>query len=116
MKVRAERLLTTLLAVAPGVPLAAPALGQAPPAAPNATTQECFHILPPSGPPFFPMLLNGCTGATWILVRNYVPDDKGNPAGSFIWRWSPMLVDQGEATLSNVIPTAPAPPGQPRHQ
>jgi hypothetical protein len=73
------------------------ALAQAP-----ASQATCFDVLmPPSdSQPAGAILLNRCSGQTWILVRTYQPHARGIPA----YRWSPVASD-----AANPKPPAPAP-------
>jgi hypothetical protein len=50
--------------------------------------------------PAFSILLNRCTGDTWMLVRTTISKGKGT-AGEFAYRWYPVSVGSGEATLAN---------------
>jgi hypothetical protein len=44
------------------------------------TAALCFDVVPATGDtPFGPILINHCTGATWLLVREDVSDVKGTP-------------------------------------
>jgi hypothetical protein len=55
------------------------------------------------GPPY--ILTNRCSGSTWGLVRTVINDAKGNPSAGFVYRWSPLGVDNSaEAVLSYGLP------------
>lgn len=49
------------------------------------------------------ILLNHCTGDTWLLVKT-----SADMEGGFVYRWRPILVDQGEAVLSDPASRAAA--------
>jgi len=131
---------STILFVAAGL-LAAPAGAQqlpvptpAPaPAAvpkPEATTapqpvptrsDPCFDILSPGqgSSPDGMMLIDKCSGRTWLLIRIPIPDDKGNATTEFAYRWAPILYGDREALLSiaghkDAPPPAPGAKNTPR--
>src|SRR6266404_1133712 len=93
-------------------PTPAPAPAAVPkPAAPDAAAatqpsptrgEPCFDILSPgqSGSPDGMMLIDKCSGRTWLLIRIPVPDDKGNATTEFAYRWAPILYGDREALLS----------------
>lgn len=55
--------------------------------------------------PAFSILLNRCTGDTWMLVRTGIKQGKG--AEEFTYRWYPVAIGSGEATLARpALPTS----------
>jgi hypothetical protein len=52
------------------------------------------------------ILTNRCNGSTWAPVRTVVNDAKGNPTTDFVYRLSPLGVDNSsEAVLSYGLPS-----------
>ena len=105
-------------------PTPAPAPAAVPkPAAPDAGAatqptaargEPCFDILSPgqSGSPDGMILIDKCSGRTWMLIRIPIPDDNGNATTEFAYRWAPILYGDREALLS-IATQKPAPvPGQ----
>jgi hypothetical protein len=45
------------------------------------------------------VMIDKCTGRTWMLTRIFHVDAKGNSTGTS-YRWSPILADDQEAILS----------------
>ena len=92
---------------------AAPAQPVAPAQPAAARGDPCFDILSPGqgGSPDGMILIDKCTGRTWLLIRIPVPDDNGNPTTEFAYRWAPILYGDREALLS--IATQKAPPAAP---
>ncbi len=75
----------------------------APAAQPAASRAEpCFDILSPGqgSSPDGMMLIDKCSGRTWLLIRIPIPDDKGNVTTEFAYRWAPILYGDREALLS----------------
>ena len=68
-------------------------------------TSPCFDVVPmtDNAVPYGPIMINRCTGVTWLLVRENVFDTKGNPTGKFAFRWHPLSSAGNEAIfgLSN---------------
>ena len=59
----------------------------------------CWKIVAPAQnmSPFAPMLLDRCTGKTWLMVRERIP---GSKPASVSYRWAPILPsDAGEAVF-----------------
>ena len=65
-------------------------------------TQPCYELvpMPTKEQPYGPLLLNRCTGATWLLVRSGLPDVAGKATNSFVFRWAPLGASSGESVLS----------------
>lgn len=75
----------------------------------------CWMISPadPNAVPSAPILLDRCSGKTWILAKVPFSDGK-NPSSAFAYRWRPLIVDSGDEPLfrdrlppSQVAPMAP---------
>jgi hypothetical protein len=60
--------------------------------------RACFQIMatPSDGGPSSAILLDACTGQTWILVRSYQPAAKKGRAGNVAHRWEPLSKDSAE--------------------
>ncbi len=71
---------------------------------------SCYEISQPQkgDMPFGPILLNRCTGLTWVLVKASMTDVHGKDTGNFVYRWSPLLLNTGEAQL--YVPSPHFPP------
>ena len=61
----------------------------------------CFDVIPMNGsaPPYGPILVNKCTGVTWLLTKAAVPTAKGKPA-AFTFQWAPLAIQQEMPVLS----------------
>ena len=58
------------------------------------------------------VMLDRCSGKTWLLIRIAIPNDQGEMTGDFTYRWAPILYGDREALLSSPPPApkpAPAP-------
>src|SRR4051794_28072094 len=68
----------------------------------DATETPCFDVASAGqgAQPASMILVNKCTGYTWLLTRNALADDKGKVTGAFSYRWHPIAVGTGEAQLS----------------
>ena len=65
----------------------------------KAPDGSCYELIPGNNtPPFTAILLNKCTGATWLLVREFVPDAKAT--GSFTFEWHPLKVSEQPEILT----------------
>ena len=90
--------------------------GQAPAAqaaaAAPARTEPCYTIVPPPQGlgPDGSVMLDRCTGKTWLLIRIAIPNDQGELTGDFTYRWAPILYGDREALLSAPLPAPKAPP------
>ena len=61
---------------------------------------DCFEVIPESKT-LRPIMVNKCTGETWMLVYTSFVDEKGNKTGTFTYRWSPLSSkNYGEPELS----------------
>ncbi len=84
------------------------AFGQSLPVQPAAPSSmdTCFSVETPriEMPPNAPLLVNRCTGSTWMLVRTNLNDAAGKPTGVYTWRWSPLAANTGEAQLVTASP------------
>jgi hypothetical protein len=83
-------------------------------AAPPARTEPCYSIVPPPQGlgPDGSVMIDRCTGKTWLLIRIAIPNDQGEVTGDFTYRWAPILYGDREALLSAPQP-APKPPAAP---
>lgn len=86
-----------------------PALAQSepkPPAPPQASNPECLQLSQPAEgtTPNTPLLLNKCTGSTWMLVRVPLPAPSTNTA----YRWLPLQVSDAEGLFPAGQPTPPS--------
>ena len=52
------------------------------------------------------MLLNRCSGETWLLVRTHKTDQLPQTSG-FVYRWRPIAIDRAEE--GNQVPPRPVP-------
>jgi len=82
-------------------PPAAEGTAAAPPP-PTARPEPCYNIASPGqgATPDGMVLIDRCSGKTWLLIRIQIPDDKGNPTSEFTYRWAPILYGDREALLS----------------
>jgi hypothetical protein len=102
---RGVRFLTAAFAIS-----VVPAIALAQQAASKATQHfeniACFEVV--SGNqntvPQRPILLNRCTGATWLLEKRFARDLSGKLTRSFHWYWSPLPI--GTADGADVDPLA----------
>lgn len=63
----------------------------------------CFTVVSPASKDVEPaslVLLNKCTGATWLLTRVSMPKQKGSNRDVFTFQWSPLPVGQEAPMLS----------------
>jgi hypothetical protein len=56
----------------------------------------CFEISSNNPATVGPILLDKCTGNTWVLLRSRVFDDQGKPSKDFEWAW--FKVDRTDIT------------------
>ncbi|QDC01729.1 hypothetical protein [Mesorhizobium sp. 8] len=65
-----------------------------------AETPECFSIVSGNGTqPNSPLMVNGCTGETWLLVKSNKSD---KPADGFTYQWFKLdRIDFMPPTLVN---------------
>ena len=64
-------------------------------AAPEAAVATCFEVVRPQGRLRLtgPILLNRCSGESWVLVRTYAGDDR------LVYRWRPIAIERREAAF-----------------
>lgn len=55
---------------------------------------NCYHINDVDD--YAPILVDGCKGDTWILVKT---SDRFVKDGNFVYRWFPILKEHNEAQL-----------------
>lgn len=65
----------------------------------DALKAKCYEINPPETETR-QILLNKCTGDTWLLVKTNLADDKGKDTDSFTFRWYALARDYVEPALS----------------
>jgi hypothetical protein len=67
----------------------------------------CFEVIPGNlnTSPQRPILVNRCTGATWLLAKEFTRDADGNLAQSFRWYWNPLPVGGFDAAHVDSRPT-----------
>lgn len=51
------------------------------------------------------MLLNRCSGETWLLVRTHNTDQLSPTTSGFVYRWRPIAIDREEK--ANELPPRP---------
>jgi len=99
----------------------APEPSPAPASAPASTLApqpaHCFDIvtLPANMQPYSPVLLNHCSGASWMLGHENITDANGKLTNEFVYRWYPLNISAEEAFLlkaggSPIPPVKPAAP------
>ena len=73
-----------------------------PPAQPSQPSVGCFEVYEPSQAAQIsqPILLNRCTGTSWVLVREPLADQKGNPTRSFTYEWHGLSVSNDTPVLA----------------
>ena len=79
-------------------------------------SEPCYTIVPPPQGlglgPDGSVMLDRCSGKTWLLIRIAIPNDQGEMTGDFTYRCEPILYGDREALLSSPPPApkpAPAP-------
>jgi hypothetical protein len=67
----------------------------------------CFEVVPGNlnTAPQRPILLNRCTGATWLLAKEFVREANGKPTQSFRWYWNPLPVGASAGAHVDSLPT-----------
>jgi hypothetical protein len=75
----------------------------------QGTQAACFEVFTGSSKTRFAgaILLNRCSGQTWILVRSYQPAPKGR-AGQPVYRWNAIASDVAIPKPSTDAPVAAA--------
>jgi hypothetical protein len=75
----------------------------------TAARGACFDVVtgPAETRPAGAILLNRCSGQSWILVRAYQAPTKGNPA-QFVYRWSALASEFAEPRPRPAEPAAAA--------
>jgi hypothetical protein len=68
---------------------------------PASPAPACFDVVPNEGQgaPADAILVNRCTGETWILVRAPVPDANGEDSADFTYTWLPLSTGQDKPVL-----------------
>jgi hypothetical protein len=77
----------------------------------DATSAGCFTVVMPvaGGAPHTPLLLDQCTGASWILVRDPVASLQPSGGPQFRYRWFPLAIASAEAVMADVQASEKAP-------
>lgn len=77
----------------------------------DATSSGCFNVVMPTkdGSPHAPLLLDQCTGASWLLVRDPVVQTQPGGVAQFRYRWFPIAIASTEAVIAEGPVSAPAP-------
>jgi hypothetical protein len=98
------------LAITGLVSLTGAALAATP--APNSPSGACFDVVAngPDAQANGPILLNRCTGATWLLVRTPIMESNGTDEGNFTYMWEPLGVGNQQPILSIGLPKLPTVP------
>jgi hypothetical protein len=67
----------------------------------QTSTQECYGISRSQGAGMIlPILLNKCTGQTWVLTTTTLLDANSQQTNSYAFRWFPLAANTGEAVIS----------------
>lgn len=68
-------------------------------------SRACFTVLPAAAtPPYAPLLVNQCTGDSWLLVRAAIADDA---EGQFTYQWFRLI--RHDTTTPKLVRDAPRP-------
>jgi hypothetical protein len=67
----------------------------------------CFEVTVTQARPSLTdaILLNRCSGETWLLVRTHKTDHLAPTTGGFVYRWRPIAIDWAE----KAVPLSPQP-------
>lgn len=71
----------------------------------NSPESRCWEVTAPAAdvPQHFPILINKCTGKTWLLTKVNIREAKSGQPGVYAYRWRPIATeDSGEPTLSTL--------------
>jgi hypothetical protein len=82
---------------------ASPAAAENPaPAIPASPSTLCYEVVSTTAStlPYAPLLVDRCTGRTWLLAGDRVADAQGKPTGAFAFRWHPLGNTAEEAVLA----------------
>jgi hypothetical protein len=68
----------------------------------NSVTGPCWEIANPAQDmtPQNLVLLNRCSGQTWIMEKIFFVDKQGRQTGEFTYRWAPISMESQEAKMS----------------
>lgn len=64
---------------------------------------ECFEVIEQSKTPR-PLMVNKCTGDTWILVYTTLAEKQEGQPETFTYRWYPLTYSTTETALSVSMP------------
>jgi hypothetical protein len=68
----------------------------------DASTNPCWEVTAPSVQRLL-LLINKCTGKTWLLIKVNVRKAKSGLPGVYTYRWRPITADDtGEPTFSTL--------------
>jgi hypothetical protein len=71
----------------------------------EAPTNPCWEVIAagPNVAQRFPILINKCTGKTWLLTKVEIREGKSGLPGAYAYRWRPISTDDnGEVTISTL--------------
>jgi hypothetical protein len=71
----------------------------------EAPTNPCWEVIAagPNATQRSPILINKCTGKTWLLAKVEVREAKSGLSGAYAYRWRPIATeDNGEVTISTL--------------
>lgn len=68
----------------------------------SGSSQTCWEAYQPTDPNNYPVMLNRCTGESWMLVRHSMEDGKGKVT-SEIYTWDKI----GFGPAANSFPVRP---------
>lgn len=76
---------------------------------PPQPSGPCWEITSPAQQvtPQSLVLLNRCSGQTWILEKIFFVDKQDHQTGEFTYRWAPIAVDPDEAKMTMHSPLSP---------
>lgn len=71
----------------------------------------CFTVVMPAkgGAPHAPLLLDQCSGSSWLLVRDPVAPAHPGDAQAYRYRWFPLAIASTEAVMAETPASPPAP-------
>jgi hypothetical protein len=73
----------------------------------NPPTNQCWEVVSrgTGAAQPFPILVNKCTGKTWLLAKVNTQEPKDGMPGAYAYRWRPITSDDnGEITFSPTLP------------
>lgn len=97
---------------------AAPSIAWAQQGASKATQRPeniaCFEVVygNQNAVPHRPILVNRCTGATWLLENAFARDSSGKLTHTLGWYWNPLPIGRIDGMVVDPLPTGTAAPGK----